>query len=38
MEVFFVVLTACVLLGFGAWALLAVRHVLTLSGRRPGDS
>jgi hypothetical protein len=38
MEVFLVVLTACVLLAFGAWALVALRHVLTLSGSRSGDS
>jgi hypothetical protein len=36
-EAFFVVVTACVLLGFAAWAVVALRHVLTLSDRRPGD-
>jgi hypothetical protein len=41
-EAFFVVVTACVLLGVGVWALAAVRRLLTLSHpdptqRRPGD-
>jgi hypothetical protein len=36
-EVFFVVVTACVLLGFAAWAVVALRQVLTLCDRRPGD-
>jgi len=35
-EAFFVVVTACVLLGFGVWALVALRRVLTVSDRRPG--
>jgi hypothetical protein len=41
-EAFFVVVSACVLLGVGVWALVAVRHLLTMtrpdpSQRRPGD-
>jgi hypothetical protein len=37
MEAFFVVVLAGVLLGVGAWALLAVRRLLALTDRRPGD-
>jgi hypothetical protein len=37
MEVFFVVVTAGALLGVGIWALLATRHLFTLTDRRPGD-
>jgi hypothetical protein len=36
MEVFFAVATACVVLGFGAWALLALRQVVAL-GRRTSE-
>jgi hypothetical protein len=41
-EAFFVVVTACVLLGVGIWALVAKRHLLTFTDpdptqRRPGD-
>jgi len=36
-EAFFVVVTACVLLAVGVWALVALRHLLTLTDRRPGD-
>ncbi|WP_281273642.1 hypothetical protein [Nocardioides pocheonensis] len=42
MEAFFVAVTVAVLLGFALWALLAARHLLTLTApdptqRRPGD-
>jgi hypothetical protein len=36
-EAFFVVVMACVLLGVGAWALVAMRHLLSLADRRSGD-
>jgi hypothetical protein len=41
-EAFFVVVSACVLLGVGIWALAAMRHLFTLTQpdstqRRPGD-
>jgi len=36
-EAFFVVVTACVLLGVGIWALVAVRHLFTFTDRNPGD-
>jgi hypothetical protein len=36
-EAFFVVVTACVLLGVGVWALAAMRHLFTLTDRRSGD-
>jgi hypothetical protein len=39
-EAFFVVVTACVLLGVGVWALVALRRLVSLTDstqRRPGD-
>jgi hypothetical protein len=36
-EAFFVVVMAVVLLGVGVWALAAMRHLFTLTDRRPGD-
>jgi hypothetical protein len=36
-EAFFVVVTACVLLGVGIWALVAMRHLLTFTDRSRGD-
>jgi hypothetical protein len=36
-EAFFVIVMAGVLLGVGVWALVAMRHLLTLTHRRPGD-
>jgi hypothetical protein len=36
-EAFFVVVTACVLLGVGIWALVATRHLLTFTDRSRGD-
>jgi hypothetical protein len=41
-EAFFVAVLACLLLGVGLWALVAIRHLFTLTRpdstqRRPGD-
>jgi hypothetical protein len=36
-EAFFVVVMACVLLGVGIWALVAMRHLFTFTDRRSGD-
>jgi hypothetical protein len=36
-EAFFVVVTACVLLGVAVWALVSVRRLFTLTDRPTGD-